>query len=146
MFDDPGFTWPRQKARRFASAKRGALWARQDVSQVKVFHFSGTSHQPWWYADLSPDDAWWAAASEWRNRDPRRLLASAVYEWVSAFGEVRSEITSWPAKERSLVEGVLDQLSKRAARYRSWANSFGSRRARCHHCKDWFAPDHGRWL
>jgi len=146
LYEDPGFTWPRSAARQAATASRGQLWFQQAVSDVNVFHFSGTKLHPWWYADLSPEAAFNEAATEWHNRDPRRLVATAVRGWAIALEQVAAESSEWPSNERRSVETAMRRLRERAVAHRSWVSRRSAKQLRCRRCQNWFTNTQGRWL
>jgi len=144
LYTDPGFTWPKASARSRALSGRGKLWRSQETSEIKVFHFSGLAIHPWWYADLSPEEAFHDAVSRWRHRDPRRLVAASVREWVTAMRELQSEVATWPADERDQAERVLNSLRSRSSSYRAWA--WWQRSHACEFCGNHFFADEGRRL
>mmetsp|Transcript_100640 Transcript_100640/g.217276 ORF Transcript_100640/g.217276 Transcript_100640/m.217276 type:complete len:470 (+) Transcript_100640:78-1487(+) len=154
LFADPGFTWPREAARSKARAARGQLWANQSLDEVRVFHFSGTRLQPWWYIDLSPQEAYDDAATQWNHRDPRRLVATALFEWRLALQEVEGCAASWAPEESEAFAAVVDRLRWRAADSRRRAvwpcpnavKSEAHGRELCEGCKQWHPEDAGRWL
>lgn len=157
QYDDPGYTWPRQDARRDAAASsRGRLWWDQDIKDVNVFHFSGTKLHPWWYCDLSPEETYQEAEREWNHRDPRRLIATALQHWRQALEEVTQEVATWMPYERDAAQAVLKRLRQRAASYRRWWLSERAKGKDCKRCQKTFmfnddkenrsANNEGRWL
>merc|ERR1719424_910668 len=113
--DDPGFTWPRKAARKKAVAQcRGSQWVKQNVGDVHIFHFSGNNISPWWYAHMSPSDAFQAAEKEWRHRDPRKLIATAVFEWCTGFHALLADVKTWADFERSAVDEVVGRILAKA--------------------------------
>jgi len=147
QYEDPGYTWPREGARRDSSAKlRGRLWMNQEASQVHVFHFSGTKLHPWWYCDLSPEETYEEAAREWQHRDPRRLIATALCNWRQALEEVVHEVAKWPAYERDATHVVVKRLRQRASDYRRWWLSERAKGIACKRCQQRVMKTEGRWL
>merc|ERR1719329_2077369 len=95
--------------------------------------------------DLSPDEAYNAALVTWRHRDPRRLIATAIYEWRLALDEVLEASVAWPRSERQCVDAVVGRLHECARSYRvnlDWSD----RPCKCHRCNMRFKEEEGRWL
>eukprot|EP00419_Tripos_fusus_P054648 CAMPEP_0172808686 /NCGR_PEP_ID=MMETSP1075-20121228/7836_1 /TAXON_ID=2916 /ORGANISM="Ceratium fusus, Strain PA161109" /LENGTH=650 /DNA_ID=CAMNT_0013647869 /DNA_START=83 /DNA_END=2033 /DNA_ORIENTATION=- len=113
-YDDPGFTWPRTQARQASAVPRGQLWLGQAVEDVRVFHFSGTKLHPWWYVDLSPQAAFDEASALWYHRDPRRLIATAIFEWRLALDATMTAAASWPIEAQQSVYAALRRLREDA--------------------------------
>lgn len=120
QLDDPGFTWPRFAARKAAADQRSHQWSQQDVEQVRLFHFSGTRFHPWWYADLSPERTYAELTKHFAHRDPRRLVATAVYEWRVALDELLSESKGWLKEERLPLDNAVQRMRQQAGAFRVW--------------------------
>lgn len=148
QYDDPDSVWPLADAQLSSStsARRGESWWSQKLSEVVVFHFSGTRLCPWWYTDISPEKAYDEAFATWRHRDPRRLIATAVYEWRLALDEVLKASTTWRQEDRQCVEGAIGRLHAQARSYRVNLDTWFDRPRKCHHCNLRFKEDEGRWL
>ena len=146
LYVDPGFTWPRAEAREASKSSRSLSWRAIDLGNVRVFHFSGTKSQPWCYIDLDPHTAYNDAATQWKNSDPRCLIATAIYEWRLALEDVVTESAQWSCEERQLVEEIIGRLRDTARAHREWSSHWSSRPQECHHCKKWFPNAEGRWL
>mmetsp|Transcript_43804 Transcript_43804/g.115715 ORF Transcript_43804/g.115715 Transcript_43804/m.115715 type:complete len:588 (-) Transcript_43804:59-1822(-) len=144
QLDDPGFTWPRFAARKAAADQRSHQWSQQDVEQVRLFHFSGTRFHPWWYADLSPERTYAELAKHFAHRDPRRLVATAVYEWRVALDELLSESKGWLKEERLPLDNAVQRMRQQAGAFRVWRH--GLLHFHCHHCRGMFTGKEGRWL
>lgn len=145
--EDPGYTWPREDARKDAIAQlRGKCWIEQDVDEVKIFHFSGQKVSPWWYIHLSPEAAKEAAGKEFQHRDPRRLIATALWQWVLAVDELRTEAATWKKFERIIFDDIFGKLSQRAERL--WYKRIAHREwgVKCHRCENRFQEWEGRTL
>lgn len=145
-YEDPGFTWPRADAREAATLPRATMWYDQGVDEVRVFHFSGTKLYPWWYVNFSPDEAYDQAASKWWHRDPRRLVASAIWEWRIAFDEVAETCTGWRPQEKAAAEAAMQRLRDSAAEHLRREKQDSERQQNCRHCRNWFLSTEGRWL
>jgi len=145
-YDDPGFTWPRTHARQAAAVPRSQLWLGQTVEDVRVFHFSGTKLHPWWYVDLSPQAAFDEAAAQWYHRDPRRLIATAIFEWRLALDATMTAAASWPVEAQQPVYAAMSRLREDANAHRSWAVRWSTRPSECYRCRNWFPSTEGRWL
>jgi len=146
LYDDPGFTWPRVAARKAAAAPRCQAWFDQAIDEVRVFHFSGNKLHPWWYIDLSPQEAFDEASLHWKHRDPRKLVAAALWEWRSAYEEVQEDLASWPSKDRRSAKACMDRLHERASQQRQWCSRYSVRQLWCSRCGGWYAESQGRWL
>lgn len=150
IYDDPGFVWPRRQARQ-VSAKpgmyRGQQWREQDVSKVRVFHFSGTKLSPWWYSDMTPEQALEEVQRDWRFRDPRHLLATTIHAWLSALEELELEETAgWAEDVRQPFVTALSRLRKKAWEYRCWEEAERRNGFQCHRCQRKFLASEGRCL
>uniref|UniRef100_A0A7S1FH92 Uncharacterized protein n=1 Tax=Noctiluca scintillans TaxID=2966 RepID=A0A7S1FH92_NOCSC len=145
-FSDPGFSEPLDSAKCQLVAPRGTRWLQQDVQQVNIFHFSGTNLEPWWYVDVSVDQAYAEAELEWRHRDPRRLVAVAIREWREALEKLLSASEIWPETARAPLLEAVGSLREQAADYRVWRNTSGAVCYQCHDCKRHFVRREGRWL
>lgn len=147
LYGDPGFTWPRDGAREASVAPRSRAWSAQAVEDVRVFHFSGRRCHPWWYVDLSPQEAFEHASVEFCHRDPRRLVATAVREWRLALDELVAASLLWPPRPAARLQDVVARLRQRAAEYRAEHRRERCRLRPCHRCalpvKE---EEEGRWL
>jgi len=142
-YEDPGYTWPRHLARTAARVCRGRLWTEQAIEDVCIFHFSGTFMYPWWYTDMTPDEAFHFLSREFWQRDPRRLVAHAVHEWLLALQELEDACRAWSPDERASVEDVVSRLREEASS--SWSLR-GRLDHQCDRCSRWFVGKDGRWL
>merc|ERR1712039_140061 len=82
------------------------------------------------------------------HRDPRRLLAAAVREWMWACEELLASANAhWPANAQAATEAAVQHLRKLAAAYRaSQQRERSARPMRCRHCRACFASKDGRYL
>jgi len=147
LYEDPGFTWPRKAARRKSAAPRNKRWSECRVEHVKVFHFSGTKYEPWWYAHMSPEEAYEDALERWRHRDPRLLVAVAIREWRTALEEVVADSSSWSENAQRLLLEMVRDLSQESRWWESWrewkAETCGQQ---CTRCRKMFSDSEGRFL
>lgn len=145
-YEDPGFTWPRELAQKAAEANRGRLWFQQAIDEVKVFHFSGTKMHPWLSMDQTPQEAHQEALAEWRHRDPRQLVATAVLEWRTALEEVTKEVKDWKPLERHAAQAACGRLRRWAAWERASRREAVERTLQCRRCEGLYGDGQGRWL
>lgn len=146
QYNDPGFQRPQRSARRRSVAPRGWQWFEQDVRDVRIFHFSGRNLEPWWYADVSAEQAYAEAATEWRHRDPRRLMAVAIREWRVALDKLLDASEHWTDKARAPLQEAVQALRQRATDFREWRSTSGAQCFKCQECRQHFTSRKGRWV
>ena len=106
-------------------------WHRQNIAEMNVLHFSGEGVQPWRYAACSPCEAYRLARDHWWYRDPKRIIATALYEWVLVLSELKLSVTDMPRKCQVLFDNILQTVTDQA--WNAWYPE-ESLNSWCHHC------------
>lgn len=83
---------------------------------VRMFHFSGTWLEPWWFLHLRSREGHDFVRRELEHRDPTGLVALAVEQWLAGMEEMRSSGV-FSAEELSNVEEQVSRLAVHAANW-----------------------------
>ena len=89
---------------------------------VKIFHFSGSHLQPWWYLYLLSTDSWSitkaenAIDAEFFGSDSRGLTGLAVSEWLQAVVDAQAEFSASPHNEH--ISDSISSLANISLNYR----------------------------
>ena len=111
-------------------------------ARVCMFHFSGTWLEPWWFLHLRAEAGHDFVRHQLEHRDPRGLVALAVYEWLAGMEEMR-ESFMFTEQEKASIRAHTSHLARTANDW--WeANDvcvlcgklvyFGSVLGRCEEC------------
>lgn len=88
------------------------------VKCVKMFHFSGTHLQPWWYLHLDVIDVEAILRSHFQARDSRGMVALAVSEWLRGIKDLLiCLVMKGAVAELQTVEKLIDTLKCSMSHY-----------------------------
>lgn len=103
-------------------------WWQLDLANVRMFHFSGTQLQPWWYLHLDVADAKAIVRSQFSARDSRGMVALAVSEWLQEIKNLLESLETAGAVTE--LQAVVDLISKLKLR----TSDFWKSTETCSHC------------
>merc|ERR1712205_149839 len=75
------------------------------------------------------------------HRDPRRLVATALYEWCLGVQELLEDTADWGEPERRVVKDVHGKLAAKASALwerQTWDRSYGQKCRQCKHLFEWW--------
>jgi hypothetical protein len=80
---------------------------------VRMFHFSGTWLEPWWFINRSAEDGFEFVRHQLEHRDPAGMVALAVGEWLRGIEQMQLSSVFGIADQKCIAEHV-SSLSRTA--------------------------------
>ena len=83
---------------------------------VHMFHFSGTWLEPWWFIHLFSEQGFAFVQHQMEHRDPRGMVALAVYEWLHGIEQMRRS-SVFATKDQQHINEHISSLAWTASQW-----------------------------